>query len=218
MTVSTAAPASTRERLIDATARLLREGGFPAVTTQSVTRAAGVAEGTLYRHFESRDELVATTICERTPSAFGDLLEEMIQRAGRDDIEANLRFFIAGAVPFFSWIAPLISMLAADPPLAARHYNHLRQKGKGPRHNHERLAEYFREEQRLGRIREDIDPRAASALVIGMCFDHALTSQLFGEDPSGLTDEELPIEIATILARGLYEPTRDLVVESHAEV
>lgn len=212
--MSTAAPSSTRERLIDATARLLREGGFPAVTTQSITRAAGCAEGTLYRHFESRDELVATTICERTPADFQRLLEEMIDRAGRDDIEANLRYFIAGAVPFFEWIAPLISMLAADPPLAVRHYQKLREMGKGPRHNHERLAAYFREEQRLGRIREDVDPRAASALVMGMCFDHALMLQLFGEDPSGLTDDELPVEIATILARGLYERTRDLVVES----
>jgi hypothetical protein len=52
---------------------------------------------------------------------------------------------------------------------------------------------------------------------MGMCFDHSLMLQLFGEDPSGLTDEELPAEIATILARGLFERTRDLAVELDSE-
>jgi AcrR family transcriptional regulator len=181
------------------------------VTTQSVARAAGFAEGTLYRHFESRDELVSATICERLPPDFEQLLEETVQRAGRADVEANLRHFIAGAIPFFSRIAPLISMLAAHPSLAARHYERLRERGRGPRHSHERLAVYFREEQRLGRIRLDVDSRAAAVLVMGTCFEHSLMLQLFREDPSGLTEDEIPAEIATILARGLCQPMRDPV-------
>jgi AcrR family transcriptional regulator len=210
MTVAGGPQPSTRERLIDATERLLCEGGFAAVTTQSVARAAGFAEGTLYRHFESRDELVAAAIRERLPSAFDRLLDELIQRAGHGDIESNVTDFIRGAMPFFTRIAPFVSMLAAHPPLAARHFEAMRQRGTGPRHSHELLAEYFREEQRLGRIRPDIDPRAAAALVMGMCFEHSLMLQLFGEDPSGLTDDELPTTVASIIARGLHDPTRDL--------
>jgi AcrR family transcriptional regulator len=210
MTTPGGARSGTRERLIDATERLLCEGGFAAVTTQSVARAAGFAEGTLYRHFESRDELVAATIRERLPADFEHLLDDMIQRAGHGDIEANVADFIRAAMPFFTRIAPFVSMLAAHPPLAARHYAAMREMGKGPRYNHELLAAYFREEQRLGRIRLDIDPRAAAALVMGMCFDHSLMLQLFGEDPSGLTDDELPTTVASIVARGLHERTRDL--------
>jgi AcrR family transcriptional regulator len=208
---------NTRELLIDATERLLREGGFAAVTTQSVARSAGYAEGTLYRHFESRDELVSATICERMPRDLEHLLEETVQCAGCGDIETNLRRFISAAIPLFVRFAPLISMLAAHPSLAVRHYERLREQGRGPRHSHERLAAYFREEQRLGRIRHDINPRAAAALVIGACFDHSLMLQLFGEDPSGLTEGEIPAAIATILAHGLHEPTRDRV-ESESKV
>jgi AcrR family transcriptional regulator len=208
---------NTRERLIDATERLLREGGFAAVTTHSVARAAGYAEGTLYRHFESRDELVSATICERMPPDLEHLLEATVRRAGHADVETNLRDFISAAIPLFLRFAPLISMLAAHPSLAARHYERLRNRGRGPRHSHERLAAYFREEQRLGRIPREIDARAAAALVIGACFDHSLMLQLFGEDPSGLAEDEIPAAIATILAQGLHEPTRDRV-EPESEV
>jgi AcrR family transcriptional regulator len=211
MTPGAGKPATTRERLIDATERLLCEGGFGAVTTQSVARIAGFAEGTLYRHFASRDELVAATLRERLPSAFEQILDDLLQRAGGGDLESNLAEFIRAAIPCFARIAPFVSMLAADPQLAARHYEALREMGTGPRHSHERLAAYFLEEQRLGRIRSDIDPRAAAALLMGACFDHSLMLQLFGEDPSGLSDDEIPTTVAAIVAHGVHKPTRDLV-------
>ena len=190
---------------MDATEHLLRTGGLAAVTTQAVARETGLAEGTLYRHFEGRDDLVASTIRERLPVDFDKLLEDLIGRAGQGDVETNLREFITNAIPFFGVIAPFVGMLAAHPPLAARHFELLRGCGRGPRHSHEQVATYFREEQRLGRVQSDIDAKAAAALVLGMCFERKLMAELFGEDPTGLTDEELPSQVAAILTRGLNE-------------
>lgn len=48
----------TRETLLDATAALLAEGGLSEATTQKVARRAGVAEGTIYRHFLNKEALV----------------------------------------------------------------------------------------------------------------------------------------------------------------
>jgi AcrR family transcriptional regulator len=55
--VNVAAPAPTRQRLIDATHELLAEGGYAAATVAALTSRAGVAAGTLYRHFNSKEEL-----------------------------------------------------------------------------------------------------------------------------------------------------------------
>lgn len=55
MTVATTTP--TRQRLIDATIELLAEGGYAAATVNALTSRAGVAAGTLYRHFGSKEEL-----------------------------------------------------------------------------------------------------------------------------------------------------------------
>src|SRR5689334_17597738 len=54
-------PEERREAIIDATRPLLYEHGR-AVTTRLIAEAAGVAEGTLFRVFESKDELVDAAI------------------------------------------------------------------------------------------------------------------------------------------------------------
>lgn len=51
--------ARSRALLLDAASRLLAETGIDAVTVDAVTRAAGVARATLYRHFGSNAELQA---------------------------------------------------------------------------------------------------------------------------------------------------------------
>ena len=49
----------TKERLIDAAAALLDEGGESAVTLRAVGRAVGVSQNAPYRHFEDRSALLA---------------------------------------------------------------------------------------------------------------------------------------------------------------
>ncbi|WP_209020663.1 TetR/AcrR family transcriptional regulator [Nocardioides sp. 1609] len=55
------APDERREVLVDVTLRLLREHGR-GVTTRQIAEAAGVAEGTIFRVVDSKDELVDAAI------------------------------------------------------------------------------------------------------------------------------------------------------------
>ena len=48
-----------RERILDTTVRLAAEGGYDAVQMRDVSARAGVALGTLYRYFSSKDHLLA---------------------------------------------------------------------------------------------------------------------------------------------------------------
>jgi len=48
---------STRGRLLDAARELIEEGGYGAASVIAVAERAGVAAGTLYRHFASKQEL-----------------------------------------------------------------------------------------------------------------------------------------------------------------
>src|SRR5437868_2805572 len=48
---------ATAERLLDATDRLVQRIGIGKTSMADVARAAGVARGTLYRYFESREVL-----------------------------------------------------------------------------------------------------------------------------------------------------------------
>jgi AcrR family transcriptional regulator len=57
-TASTAPGAATRERLLRAAIAIVARDGMAAATTAAIAAEAGVAEGTLYRHFESKDDLL----------------------------------------------------------------------------------------------------------------------------------------------------------------
>lgn len=51
-----------RTQLLSAASALLMEGGIDAVTVDEVARRSGVAKSTMYRHFESVDELVIAAL------------------------------------------------------------------------------------------------------------------------------------------------------------
>jgi AcrR family transcriptional regulator len=60
-----AAPRSARERLVEAARRLFYERGVRAVGVEAIVAEAGVTKMSLYRHFASKDELLAVCIGER---------------------------------------------------------------------------------------------------------------------------------------------------------
>ncbi len=57
-TAPTAAGAATREKLIRSAMAVAARDGLAAATTSAIAQEAGVAEGTLYRHFDSKDDLL----------------------------------------------------------------------------------------------------------------------------------------------------------------
>jgi AcrR family transcriptional regulator len=70
-------PEERRDLLVDVTLNLLREHGR-AVTTRQIAEAAGVAEGTIFRVVDSKDELVELAIARAfEPGALVERLEEI---------------------------------------------------------------------------------------------------------------------------------------------
>ena len=69
--MTTAAP-TTRERLLGAAQSLIEEGGYGDASVMAIADRAGVAAGTLYRHFASKEELfveVFRSVCGREERA-----------------------------------------------------------------------------------------------------------------------------------------------------
>ncbi|WP_296624365.1 MULTISPECIES: TetR/AcrR family transcriptional regulator [Marinobacter] len=51
--------AEARKRIVDCTYQCVAEGGFRSARVTRIAGLAGVATGTIYRHFESREDLFA---------------------------------------------------------------------------------------------------------------------------------------------------------------
>lgn len=69
------APSTTRDRLILAARELFTSRGFHGTTTPLLARAAGVAEGTIYRHFASKEALFNTAYREAHEQALAEIRE-----------------------------------------------------------------------------------------------------------------------------------------------
>jgi TetR/AcrR family transcriptional repressor of nem operon len=65
--------AETRKRIVGAAAREFREKGIVATGLADLMKAAGLTHGGFYKHFASKDQLVA----EATVAALGDILDEL---------------------------------------------------------------------------------------------------------------------------------------------
>ncbi len=77
---------STRERLLSAARELIEEGGYGAASVVAIADRAGVAAGTLYRHFSSKEELfveVFRSVCDREVQAMQTAAESGVSHVDR---------------------------------------------------------------------------------------------------------------------------------------
>ncbi len=98
----------TRERLLRSARELIEEGGYGAASVVAIADRAGVAAGTLYRHFPSKQELfveVFRTVCAREERAMRAAAEQMSSRRAPERLEGVLATFARRALrnPRLAW-------------------------------------------------------------------------------------------------------------------
>lgn len=155
--------------MLAAAADLLVEGGPTAVTVDAIVAASGVAKSTIYRHWESRDEILRETIVHLVPT---------IAEPQRDlGFEASLRAIVGGIVETFvdpEWarVLPALLLLRQLQPDFALVEEDIR-------HRHvEVLRAVLAKGAEEGRVRAGIEPERAAALLIGPLLFAHLTGSL----------------------------------------
>lgn len=80
---------STRRKLLDATIETLVEQGYARLTTVEVAKRAGVSQGALFTHFETKEELLAVAVEHLFPRLIQDFLAGVGARpSGKDRVGA----------------------------------------------------------------------------------------------------------------------------------
>jgi AcrR family transcriptional regulator len=90
---ATSPPASARERILSTAYDLFTRRGVRAVGTDEVIERAGVAKATLYRHFQTKDDLVLAVLQRREQLWTRGLVEAESQRRGNTPEEQLLAIF-----------------------------------------------------------------------------------------------------------------------------
>jgi AcrR family transcriptional regulator len=191
---------STRERMLDAAAHVMRTRGMARATTKEIAKAAGYSEAALYRHFRDKTEIFLAVLSERVPSTLGAVLATLDQRAGQGSVQDTLEELALAALGFYQQTFVMAASVFSEPQLLAAHRAAVQEREAGPHHVGVAVANYIAAEQDLGRIRADVDPASASALLLGACFQHAFLSS-FADAPM---DDEAAERTAEGLARTLF--------------
>ncbi|MGE5483730.1 MAG: TetR/AcrR family transcriptional regulator [Ignavibacteriales bacterium] len=69
----------TRERIIEEARALFAEKGFDGATIGAIARRAGIAEGTIYRHFESKQEMFFACLMPAIENTFSRMVPELTE-------------------------------------------------------------------------------------------------------------------------------------------
>jgi AcrR family transcriptional regulator len=160
---------ATRTRLIEATLSVAREVGYAHASTRAIAQAAGVAEGTIYRHFPDKASLFFAAVRESNGPVVA-WVTTLPERAGEGTVEGNLTEAAARLATLRDQIMPLELAIAADPELAAQRQRILAEAGTSLPGPPDAVAAYLAAEQRLGRVRPEIDPREAAILLLAALF------------------------------------------------
>jgi len=181
--MSTAAAGGTRERLLDAARELIEQDGYSGASVLQVAERAGVAAGTLYRHFASKEELfveVFRAVCareERAMLAAGAALQARGACTAIACLEEVLATFARRALgnPRLAWA------LLAEPVDPRVDAERLAYRARYTRY----VAESLHEAIANGEIPE-LDIEFTAAAVVGGC-GAALVGPLApsGRTPSG---------------------------------
>jgi AcrR family transcriptional regulator len=145
---------ATADRLLDATERLVRQIGINKTSMADVARVAGVARGTLYRHFDSRETLLAALSQRTTDRFFADVARAMDARATLSEqvgefSELMIRALHPPAEGVLGNQAAMVRMLATEGAQALRRTSKL-------------LRPYLEDARERREVRADLDVNDAS--------------------------------------------------------
>lgn len=91
MRMSRAAAAESRARIVEEAARMLRARGVAGASVAEVMQAAGMTHGGFYKHFSSKDDLLA----QATAAAFTEAAARFDRREARKGVEAAVAAYVA---------------------------------------------------------------------------------------------------------------------------
>ncbi len=214
MTAARSRSAATHQALMDAALRVFVQRGFARATTREIAGAAGVAEGTIYRHFADKHALFREVFFSAM-AGMGEELRRLPERAGNGTVRGNLEYLFGLLGTLQERTAPLMASMSADPELAGSFAAHVADdalEGFELSAPAAPVAAYISAEQKLGRIRADVDAGEAAAVVVALPFARGAERALGARFPARGSSPEpqgFPAPGAAaldILARGLAPP------------
>jgi AcrR family transcriptional regulator len=157
--------ARTRQRILDAAAKVFREQGYANARLSDIAELAGMQTGSLYYHFDSREDLVAEILRLGIETAWAQVraaLDDLAPDASPiDRLAAAIRAHTLAVLEISDYSSAQARIVGQVPPDVLR--GHLAdQRRYGSFWN-----DLIQAALDAGEVRDDLDPFVARMLVLG---------------------------------------------------
>lgn len=185
-----------RDRILDAAVKVFARTGFHATRVSEVAKAAGVADGTIYLYFKSKEELLVSLFEDRVEKLLAHMTAELPKEP---NAPARLRSIIdmqLGLLEGERELAEVITVILRQSTrlmkeLAAPHFLAYLDA----------IAKVIAEGQAAGDFRRDVSPHIAARAIFGALDGITLTWALGRAEQGALA--RAAGQLADILLRGL---------------
>lgn len=190
-----------RQHILDAALTVFLRKGFSGSTTREIAAEAGVAEGTIFRYFKTKKDLLLGLVAPHVIQSLSDTLEAM---AGESD-EAILMAVIRNRLATLNNNRDLVQLMFTEaqfhPELKEQFVEEIVMKVAKV------LEEFMMKRIDRGAFRE-IDPKIATRALVGMVGVFVMWKQFLHADKYlNFDDESLTETIVDIFLNGIRKPT-----------
>jgi AcrR family transcriptional regulator len=119
MRITAAEKDATRRRILDGAGQMFRSRGFEATTTRDIADAAGIATGTLFNYFPTKEAIVIFLATEALAKARANFADQPTDAGLEEDLFAFIAAELRQLKSLRKYIAPVLE--TALSPLAAAH-------------------------------------------------------------------------------------------------
>jgi AcrR family transcriptional regulator len=190
----------TRQKILDATKKLILLRGLARVTTKEIARETGLSEGALYRHFDHKEEIFFVLMAKHLP-ALHDTFQTHLPGTGT--LSENLAAIAQATIQYYEQIVPMGASFLADMGLLDQFRATIRPLHMGPQNVFELVTAYIEEEQQLGRIGQHVPALSIAILLLGPCFQWVFNQQFLGYDPFNKTEQQFAKDLVQVLTASI---------------
>jgi AcrR family transcriptional regulator len=184
-----------RQQILQAATKLFARQGFARTTTKEIAREAGLSEGTIYKYFTNKQELLFSFLESKALQS----LQAFFAIARKDD--EVIRDFLLNRFTLVEQGQGLMKVVFGEALFDPKFARVLRRRLLEPARKV--LTEFIAEGIREGRYRK-LDPEVAGKVLAGLFFNFGLFwPALLGEKDSPYTKSELADMLAGIFLDGI---------------
>ncbi|BCU78909.1 TetR/AcrR family transcriptional regulator [Luteolibacter sp. LG18] len=166
--------ATASERLVEAAATVFARDGLSSATTREIARTAGVNEVTLFRNFQTKQNLLAAVLEKAFERKSNPLAEKFDTLPEGTPLRELITAFAEADHASLKQNVSLMRVLVGEIQKFEEHEMKVLRAIFRPRRDE--LTKRLRDAQARGEVLADVDPMIVVDQLVGMIFTHVLRS------------------------------------------